>query len=76
MRDDFMLCLKIQFKRGSFFGINKILVQVILWCLKRDLPNKILSQKTTVLKSVITFSGLSDDFVLYYNDYICLSTQI
>lgn len=54
--------------KGALFGMS-------LWFLKRDLPNKFLSQKTTVLKSIITFSGLPDGFSLCYNSYICPAHQ-
>lgn len=52
VRGDLILLSRKRF--CIFFLINKILVQVSLWCLKRDLPNKILSQITICLKSIIT----------------------
>lgn len=54
--------------KGALFGMS-------LWFLKRDLPNNFLSQKTTVLKSIITFSGLPDGFSLWSNSYICPAHQ-
>lgn len=62
MRDNFMLFLNMQSKRGSIFGINTILVQVMLWCLKRD-PSKILSQINRSPQINISFLDFLDDFI-------------
>lgn len=55
------------------FFINKICVQMSLQCLKRDLPNKILSQITTFLKSIIT-SQISQMLLLCITVFIFVSS--